>query len=159
MNNKNLAIILVVSIIIMVLMGGYFFWLKSPSGTKKVLKNLPTSQPLTTGTQSFKGFTKAQELVTSNRSLIAQFRVQLSYNGTLTQMDPGKSWTIEKNGKTATIEQQVDGEITYQKSTGKGSPIQAISAGDVKVGDTISINTFVDPSTGIVSITTITVLQ
>lgn len=155
MNNKTLILILAVSILVMVLLGGYYFWLKQPLGSKTAL----TNQRLTAQTQTYKGFTRAQELVSANRSLLAQFRVQVSYVGTLTQLQPGKSWTLEQAGKTLTINHESDGKIIYQRSTGKDNPTQPIGEEDIKIGDKIHINTFIDPSSGRVSVNVITIIQ
>lgn len=154
MNNRNLALSLVISIVVVILLGGYYYWLKQPEGIKRAITDRSTIK-----TQTLKGFTKAQELANSNRSLLSQFRVQLSYVGKLTQVQPGKSWTLEQGGKTLTINHESDGKITFQRSTGKDSPTQTINEEDIKIGDKIHINTFVDPSSGTVSVNVVTVIQ
>ncbi len=101
------------------------------------------------------GFTKAQALMDQGGKTIIRSVVQISYSGVLKAQDPDKSWTIEKNGQTVTIKQEGSQPVQYSLFKDQNSTAQKASASDLGVGDTVTITSFVDPTTGTVSVVAI----
>lgn len=155
--NRVLVAALVVSVVVLASLGGYYFWLKySPTLPLQTQKTTSPSQ--TTSTQTLKGFTKAQSSLTSDKDFIASSRVQLNYQGVIKSMEAGKSWTLDKGGKTVTIKQEGDQEIRYVRSLGAGQREQ-ISEADVKLGDNVSITVFIDTQSSASTVYSITIIR
>ena len=158
--DRGITAAIIISLIVVALLGGYYIWMK-PQGIKTVVTNQQSSTKTqsTAGTPNLKGFVKAQEIFTSNRGQVQQLQIHISYTGTLTRLEPEKSWTIEQGGGTAIVKNESGGKITYQMSTGKDKPVQAINAGDLKIGDKVFISSFIDATSSASTVNVITVIQ
>lgn len=147
---KNIFFSILITILILLLLGliSYYLW------TKGIIQNLlPKSSP--------KGFVKTQSIIKNYPNFVRNTRIFLSYEGTLTSIDPEKSWTIEKDGKQLTITNETASQkISYLKSATQSSSLsQNIYSDDFKFGDKVIINTLIDDQTGIVSVTSIVLRQ
>ncbi len=149
--NNTLIRLVIISFVIAVVLGIYY-----SVTNQSVIKDELNST--SSNSRGLKGIAKAQQLFSENKGLVNQFRVQLTYNGVLKKVSPGESWSIEKSGKTFTIDQQNNEvEIVYQRSNGGDRAPSQITESDLEIGDRVFINTFVDPTTGNVTVTSITV--
>lgn len=101
------------------------------------------------------GFTKAQELIDAGGNLVVKSEIQVSYNGALTVVDSGKSWTLKKGAKTVTIRQEGNQEVKYSRIPAPNAPAQPVKASDLKIGDGIVLLALVDTKTGAMSVTNI----
>ncbi len=101
------------------------------------------------------GYIRARDLVAGAGNLVSRNSVQIVYNGILTAVDPGKRWDLKKNGKTVSISQEGDDPISYYLLPDQ----KVISANDLKIGNDVTIQAFVDSETGNFSVVTVSVNQ
>lgn len=138
------VVILLLILAVGVGIGGYYLGGKTSKepameGTKAEATLLP-------------GYAKAENLTKSYPELISRTRVQLVYNGELTETEPGKSWILDKDGKKVTITHEGSEPVRYLRSVQGQNNQEPIDASEVKAGDNVSIASLIDPESGQVSI-------
>lgn len=108
---------------------------------------LPRPQQLTPG------FQKAQEFANTYPGLLQRTFLSQEFKGTLVNFDPGKSWTIKKDGKTLTFTQTGQAKARYVRQ--KPKKTEEIDEKAIKIGDNVSINIIINPQTGQITVTSI----
>lgn len=149
---KRAVYFLVVILAAVLGIGGYF--LGAYVQSKKVPAASTTAQE--TGVIPA-GLTKALDLIAAGGNFVGKSGVQISYNGVLTALDPGKSWILKRGGKTVTIRQEGSQEVKYSLIPAPNTSAQPIGASDLKIGDGIALIALVDTKTGILTVTNIVV--
>lgn len=100
-------------------------------------------------------YEKFQSTLKFGGELITASGFQVAYKGTLTGVDSGKSWVLQGSQTTVTINHEGQGVVRYFRTTESNPLPQFIDESEVKVGDFVSIQTSIDPKTGIVSVNSI----
>jgi len=145
---SRLPYLLLVILVVLIGTGGYYLGIQ---------KNVNQIEPDTTSSETSEpaqilGVGKTRSLLRSDEGLLGgPAQIELSYLGVLVNMDPGKSWTIEKDGKTATIANEGDGQIRYIAGS-EGGTVADIDPSEIKIGDTVRIITNIGWRTGKVSV-------
>lgn len=102
------------------------------------------------------GFSRATNLLDTNKELVQKSSIQIIYSGVLTSAGSG-SWTIEKGGKSLTITNETNTPVRYIRSGGQGGLTQQVTQNDISIGEVVKIMSLIDLKSGEMSVSTITV--
>ncbi|MBI3289818.1 hypothetical protein HYZ78_00295 [Candidatus Microgenomates bacterium] len=73
------------------------------------------------------------------------------FRGQLTAIDPGKSWTVENDGKKVALHSAFDVPVKYTRSG------QNINPSELKVGDSVTIRAAIDLDKGVLYVKSINI--
>lgn len=125
--------------------GGYYF------GLKQGLKTKTAASPPKLQTQQqniFPGLQQAQQYIEDYPELISKTSIVQTFTGKLKAIEPDKSWTIERKGKSIKVTKEGQERIRYLKMTKEqGSQSETFDPNEIKVGDNVSISISLDPQT------------
>lgn len=135
---------------------GYFIGFEQALGQKlaAVPKTSIQAQPTLSA-----GLKKAQNNIKLHARLLAWTRITQNYSGKLTFFAPEASWTLQKNGKTVTINNEASSKVNYYiKSSEPNAKSQPVDTAPFKIGDTVVISTFFPAGGGKTNIDRITLI-
>jgi len=146
-SSANLSFIYLTIFLALTLIGSSYF-----IGSKLASKTSSSQPGLSLSLQ------KAQNSINTNSGVLTKTSVMQIYSGKITNIIPEKSWTLDKQGKVATITNEAGSKINYFiRSDGwTSTSIAATATPKLKLGDTIMIQTSILTSDDRVSVDKIT---
>lgn len=124
---------------------GYFFGLQV--GSKSVGENLGNG-----GSN-----TKFEELIEAGGDVVRSAAFQIIYGGSLVEVSPNQSWTLEKNGEKVIITNEGSEQIRYFSTVGQSGVLNPANANDLKIGDNLSVMGYINPNTGVFTVIQISI--
>lgn len=157
-SSVNVFWIYLIAILLAIALGisGYFIGFEQALGKKlaAVPKTSTQTQPALSA-----GFKKAQNNIRLHAGLLASTRITQNYSGKLTFLIPEKIWTLQKNGKTVTINNETNSKVNYYiKSSEPNTKSQLVDTAPFKIGDAVTISTFFPAGGGKTKIDRITLI-
>lgn len=153
-SGKKINIIIYFILVILAIalgLGGYFFGLTL--GSKAKTEDIENISSEVTGK-----FVKAEGFIEAGGNVINNVAVRIIYNGKLVAFEEGKSWTLERDGKSVTVSRNGNEIVRYYRITGQNAPLEPVSEVDLENGADVSISAFVDLK-GNLSVAQITINQ
>lgn len=151
--SKKMRVIIYLLIFLSLILGVGGYFLGAFFGSKSSLNTMLNDK------SDSSGYRKFQELVKEGDALVFESIFQLTYQGTLTATEPNKSWTLNIGDKSVIIKHEGDNAVNYRLLASRNAPPQPASSDDIKIGDYVTVLTYVNPDSGDVSVKALTVVR